>query len=78
MRVSHGWEKHEDESAEEQTEKNDAEERAAEHDQPEVKEDGKRDKRESGNVTSSAKPRPSNKHLNLKVSASQHLYSRNL
>ena len=30
-RVSRMWEKHEDESAEKQTEKNDAEERAAEH-----------------------------------------------
>jgi hypothetical protein len=38
MRVSHRWEKHEDESAKKETEKNGAEERAAEHGRPKVRE----------------------------------------
>jgi len=79
--VSRRWEKHEDESAKEQTKKNDAEERAAEHGWPKVKEDGKMDN--AGRAGSEVMGgglfhlkcqaiKPSKKHLKF---GSQRLYS---
>ena len=75
MRVSHRWEEHEDESAKEQTEENDSEERAAEHGRPKVKEMDKRKReREKGDEECQARQAKPGQQT-FELFESQHLYS---